>query len=189
MRAYVCIRVLILNSVLIVRLFYYIAFMSTATNNLLIYHCKEGNVDRVRKILSKQACDPSYNESEALSSAVFRSNYDVVQLLMQDGRVNPVDYYCHPIRTAFITMLSMQDDVVSFHTQDPVEVKKILDLMLADDRVTPYDVCNALEYCIGNSYLDGRQDRCYKYLRHWNGKGVGAKYRKFINAQMKLKFV
>lgn len=164
--------------------------MSVVTNNILISACKDGDINAVRKNLSKKSCDPSYNNSECLSSAVFRSNYDVVELLMQDGRVSPADYYCHPIRVAFTTMLSIQDDEIGYHQQDPVEVRKIIDLMLSDDRVTPLELCHALEHCVKGGYLEGRQTRVYKFLRHWHGKkGVGPKYRTFINSQIKFKFV
>ena len=163
----------------------------SAINNQFVSQCKSGKIESIKKYLTKKGLDPAYNESESLSTCVFNGRYDVLQVLLEDGRANPADYWCHPIRQAFCSYLANQDNDEAYYHTDIQTIKKCLDLMLADDRVTPYLVCHAIEYMTMNSYIDkdGNKERVYKYLRHWNGKGVGPKYRKFINVQLKMQFV
>lgn len=90
--------------------------------NALTVACKRGDVNVVRKLLDEPLCDP---DSKAMINAINYGHIDIVEILLNDGRIHPQRIFEYQMVSSLI-----------HDFENPMDIN-ILQMLLKDHRVDP----------------------------------------------------
>ena len=60
-------------------------------NTLFILCCKFKKTESIKFLLNSDNIDPTYDKNSAIIESIIHNNIDIVQILLQDPRINPID--------------------------------------------------------------------------------------------------
>ena len=62
-------------------------------NTFFILCCKFKKTQSVKLLLTSSHIDPTYDNNSAIIESIIHNNIDIVQILLQDPRINPIDQH------------------------------------------------------------------------------------------------